>query len=78
MMYRLAGRLITGLQNHPERGRRRHLRAGLTGVVTLLARGVTVGLGLATLPLTSHYLGRERFGIWLMLSGFIAWMAVAD
>jgi O-antigen/teichoic acid export membrane protein len=50
----------------------------LTGAVTLLARGVTVGLGLVTLPLTSHYLGRERFGLWLALGSFIAWMAIAD
>lgn len=61
-----------------ERGQRRLLRAGLTGTVTLLTRGVTVSLGLITLPLTSHYLGKERFGVWLMLSSFIAWMAIAD
>jgi O-antigen/teichoic acid export membrane protein len=57
---------------------RRLLRAGLTGVVTLIARGVTVLVGLATLPLTSHYLGKERFGLWLMLSSFVTWFAIAD
>lgn len=62
-------------ENH---GQRRLRRAGLTGVVTLLARGVTVGIGLVTLPLTSHYLGKERFGLWLTLSSFITWMAIAD
>ena len=57
---------------------RRIRRAGLTGIATLVARGVTVSLGLITLPLTSHYLGKERFGLWLTLSSFIAWFAVAD
>ncbi|MGH9840087.1 MAG: oligosaccharide flippase family protein [Blastocatellia bacterium] len=57
---------------------RRIRRAGLTGVATLIARGVTVGLGLITLPLTSHYLGKERFGLWLALNSFIAWVSIAD
>jgi O-antigen/teichoic acid export membrane protein len=61
-----------------ERGHRRLMRAGLTGAVTLLARGITVGIGLITLPLTSHYLGKERFGLWLTLSSLITWMAIAD
>ncbi len=61
-----------------ERNRRRLARAGLTGVVTLAARGVTMLVGLVTLPLTSHYLGRERFGLWLTLSSFLAWITIAD
>jgi O-antigen/teichoic acid export membrane protein len=44
----------------------------------LLARGLTVGLGLLTLPLASHYLGKERFGLWLALGSLITWFAVAD
>lgn len=71
-------RLKAGLQTQDERGQRRLFRAGLTGAATLLARGVTVSLGLITLPLTSHYLGKERFGVWLALSGFITWMAIVD
>ncbi len=61
-----------------DHGRRRILRAGLTGVTTLAAKSLTVGLSLLTLPLTSHYLGKERFGVWLTLSSFITWFAVAD
>lgn len=61
-----------------DRNRRRLARAGLTGVVTLAARGVTMLVGLVTLPLTSHYLGKERFGLWLTLSSFLAWITIAD
>ncbi len=60
------------------RSRRRFLRVGLTGAVTLAARGMTVLIGLVTLPLTSHYLGKERFGLWLTLSSFITWVSIAD
>lgn len=61
-----------------DRNRRRLARAGLTGLVTLAARGVTVLIGLVTLPLTSHYLGKERFGLWLTLSSFLTWITIAD
>jgi O-antigen/teichoic acid export membrane protein len=61
-----------------DRGRRRFLRVGLTGAATLAARGTTVLIGLVTLPLTSHYLGKERFGLWLTLSSFITWVSIAD
>jgi O-antigen/teichoic acid export membrane protein len=75
----LKDRLKAALRASPDdRGVRRIRRAGLTGVATLLARGLTLSLGLVTLPLTSHYLGKERFGLWLTLGGFIAWFAVAD
>ncbi len=54
------------------------MRAGLTGAATLLARGMTMTIGLVTLPLISHYLGKERFGLWLTLSSFITWVGIAD
>lgn len=61
-----------------DRSQRRLQRAGLTGVMTLMARGMTMAIGLITLPLTAHYLGKERFGLWLTLSSFIAWVGIAD
>jgi len=61
-----------------DRSRRRLRRAGLTGLATLFSRGVTVLIGLATLPITSHYLGKERFGLWLTLSSLMAWIVIAD
>lgn len=68
------------MQSEPEfeRGMRRIFRAGGTGIATLLARGIVVAVGLFTLPITSHYLGRERFGLWLTLSSFISWFSMAD
>lgn len=57
---------------------RRLRRAGLTGVATLLARGVTWLVSLLSLPLASHHLGKERFGLWLTLVGLVNWFSVAD
>ena len=59
-------------------GHRRTIRAGITGIVTIFSRGIAVLINLMTIPLTSHYLGKERFGLWLILSSFIAWVSIAD
>lgn len=59
-------------------GERRLRRAGLTGVVTLLSRGITLSVSLLSLPFASHYLGKERFGLWLTLVGLINWIGLTD
>ena len=53
-------------------------RARWTGVAALLARGIMFGITLITLPLTSRYLGRERFGLWLTLTSLLMWTSIAD
>jgi O-antigen/teichoic acid export membrane protein len=59
-------------------GQRRIWRVGVTGATTLLARGVTLLVGLLSLPLASRYLGRERFGLWLTLIGLVGWVGLTD
>ena len=53
-------------------------KAALTGVVTLFVRGISMGTGLLSIPITAQYLGKEQFGIWLLLSTFMGWIALAD
>lgn len=67
--------ITTGNDNH---SKRRLFRAVLTGFVTLFSRGTATLLNLLLIPFTSHYLGKERFGLWLLLSSFIAWVSIAD
>lgn len=66
------------MKSAPDHGRRRLLRAGATGIATIVSRGIAVGVGLLTLPFASRYLGKERFGVWLTLSSFLTWVVVAD
>lgn len=61
-----------------DRGNKRTIRASLSTIVSLLNRGINIGAGLISIPLTAKYLGTERFGMWLMLSSFLAWISVAD
>lgn len=61
-----------------DHGRQRIMRAGMTGIATIGARGLMFLISLLSLPLASHYLGKERFGVWLTLLGLINWFAIAD
>ncbi len=56
----------------------RTLRAGLTGAATLVSRFINLAAGLVSIPLAAHYLGTDRFALWLILSSFLSWGSVAD
>jgi O-antigen/teichoic acid export membrane protein len=53
-------------------------RVALSGATALFARGLTWAVGLLSLPWASHYLGRERFGLWLTLVGVVNWFSLAN
>lgn len=61
-----------------ERGRVRNRRALVTSFTNLAAKVVTVATSFATVPLTLHYLGDERFGLWMTISSLTALLAFAD
>ena len=60
------------------RAAERHRRAALTAAAAALAKLVSVGTALISIPLTLHYLGTERFGMWMTISSLVALLAFAD
>lgn len=56
----------------------RNRRAALTGGTATVARAVQVGTSLIALPLVIHYLGNERFGLWMTISSVLAMANFAD
>jgi O-antigen/teichoic acid export membrane protein len=60
------------------RARERHRRAAMTAVASMLAKLISVGTSLISIPLTLHYLGVERFGMWMTISSLVALLAFAD
>jgi O-antigen/teichoic acid export membrane protein len=56
----------------------RNRQALLTGIITLMVRVIALGTSIISIPLTSQYLGQEQFGIWLLLSTLLNWIALAD
>lgn len=61
-----------------DRAATRNRRAAVTGGTAVLARAVQVGTSLITVPLTIHYLGNERFGLWMAISSVLAMANFAD
>ncbi len=61
-----------------DRGRERYRKAGLSASVTLIQKALTITISFVSVPLTVHYLGPERYGVWLTISSLIIWMALSD
>src|SRR5437588_2916050 len=59
-------------------GRERYRRAGLTASTSYIAKGLTLVMGFVSVPLTVHYLGAERYGVWLTISSLLLWVALTD
>lgn len=56
----------------------RHRRALLTTLASAFAKATSVLTSLISIPLTLHYLGSERFGLWMAMSSMIAVLGFAD
>ncbi len=65
-------------RRNADRGRERYRKAGLSASVTFIQKVLTIGISLLSVPLTVHYLGAERYGVWLTISSLIVWMALTD
>lgn len=61
-----------------ERSRGRYRRALVTALGSFAGKGISVVTLLISVPLTLHYLGPERFGMWMTISSLIAMISFAD
>ena len=60
------------------RSKERYRRAGWTALSGMLSKGVTILCMLVSVPLTLHYLGSERYGLWMTISSLVLMMGFAD
>jgi len=60
------------------RVKERHRRITLSALTSVLAKIVSVSTALISVPLTLHYLGAERYGMWMTMSSLIAMLGFAD
>ena len=74
----LVGTLPADASTPRGRSRERFRRIGLTTASSIAARGIGFATSLITVPLTLHYLGAERYGLWATLSSLIALASFAD
>lgn len=67
--------LFTGSE---DRGRERYRKASITATAALIQKVLTIGISFASVPLTVHYLGAERYGVWLTISSLLIWISMTD
>ena len=56
----------------------RYRRVALTAISYAGARGVSMASILIAVPLTLHYLGSERYGLWMTMSAIVGMVGYAD
>ena len=66
------------VQSDSDRSRERYRRASISASASLIQKVLTIGISFASVPLTVHYLGPERYGVWLTISSLLIWMAMTD
>lgn len=59
-------------------GHERYRRAGMTASTAYIAKALTMLMSFVSVPLTVHYLGAERYGVWLTISSLLLWVALTD
>jgi O-antigen/teichoic acid export membrane protein len=60
------------------RGLERYRRVGITASSSFIAKALNILISFLSVPLTVHYLGAERYGVWLTISSLITWMSMTD
>jgi O-antigen/teichoic acid export membrane protein len=60
------------------RSKERYRRILLTTVSSLVTRVITALVGLVTIPLALSYLGKEQYGLWAVVTSFVAWTSLFD
>jgi O-antigen/teichoic acid export membrane protein len=60
------------------RGLERYRRAGITASSSFVTKALNVLISFLSVPLTVHYLGAERYGVWLTISSLLTWMSMTD
>ena len=60
------------------RSRERNRRILLSAFAAIGGRGISLLVTLVTVPVTLHYLGAERYGLWMTISSTVAMLGFAD
>lgn len=61
-----------------DQGLERNRRAMLTALMNVISQIIQIATGLISVPLSLHYIGPERFGIWMTLSTALAFITFSD
>ncbi len=70
--------LVLGRRQPLDDGQRRYTRLFQSAFTALAGKGISIVVSVIAVPLTVNYLGAERYGVWIVISTLLAWLAIAD
>lgn len=47
-------------------------------LVSFILKGISIGINFLLVPITLHYLDKEKYGLWLTISSLISWFTLFD
>ncbi|WP_276372795.1 MATE family efflux transporter [Chryseolinea sp. H1M3-3] len=66
------------LKNYINQGHSRSVNAKKNILLSLVVKGLTIGVSFLVVPLTLYYLDTTNYGIWLTLTSFVSWLSFFD
>src|SRR5882757_3638825 len=70
--------LLTKIKNQLFGGHARTNKANKNVLLSFLIKGSSIATSFALVPLTLHYLDKERYGIWLTIFSLLGWLTFFD
>ncbi|MDE2417524.1 MAG: MATE family efflux transporter [Burkholderiales bacterium] len=70
--------MTPSLADKIRRSRERYRLIAFSGVAAIFSRVVSAIVGLASVPMVVHHVGKEQFGLWMLVSSLVVWMQLAD
>jgi O-antigen/teichoic acid export membrane protein len=67
-----------GLSNQAFRSHERYRRVVWSSISATISRVLAAMIGVASAPLILGYLGRDMFGLWMLVISLVAWMQLAE
>src|ERR1700722_8456870 len=59
-------------------GHARTAKANKNIIYSFLIKGLSIGCQFALVPMTLHYLDKEKYGIWLTMASIVGWFSFFD
>jgi O-antigen/teichoic acid export membrane protein len=63
---------------HDIKNDEKYRQIAISAITGIISKAITGGLGLFSVTLAIGYLGKEQYGLWIALTGLVAWMQLTD
>jgi len=60
------------------RSQERYRLIAVSGAAAFVSKVVAAAAGIASVPMVVHHVGKDQFGLWMVVSSLVVWMQLAD